>query len=203
MCGVCLGVLRRMASQIEEREAILECHNAVLYPLDLEYFQDGNWLNDNCLYFLYSYYEHSLYNNSSHLDPKASDETSLSASSLTSSRLSLSPPVNPLLFLDPSIVSYIRCQRLDTDDVSDLQKGLKLSSRSHIFLPCNDRSSFTSSSTHWSLLVIDLITLQVFTLDSSAPSNFQTMKVIATIICCDLLKWLTFHPLCRSFSLYL
>jgi hypothetical protein len=154
---------------------VIDFHNAVLYPKDLEYFQDSNWLNDNCMNFVFHWYQHSLH----------SSAANSTASAFQSSQLA----INPLLFLDPSVISHIRCQVLDADDIRDLHRGLKLSSRSHLFIPCNDQSSFTSSSTHWSLLLIDLIDRQVYSLDSMSPSNSHTMGVIAKIICQDLLSW--------------
>jgi Ulp1 family protease len=166
---------------MQEGRCLIDYHNAVLYPRDLSFFQDSNWLNDNCINFVFRWYQHNL---------RRSEGNSLPLLHLPCSVDSLSScSVSPILFMDPSVVSHLRSQRLDEDDLQDLRRGLQLSRYKYLFIPCNDQSSFASASTHWSLLVVDLTSQQVYSFDSSEPHNSQTMSYLTQILCGSLLAW--------------
>ena len=128
---------------MQEDETPLNYHNAVLYKRDVSNFQDGNWLNDSCINFCFRWFEFSELAGKSHV-----------------------------LFLDPSVMSYIKLQHLDEDDIQDLRRGLRLHERTFILVPCNDNTSFSVSSSHWSLILICIKTKEAFHFDSSSHKNF-------------------------------
>lgn len=93
--------------------ALLDFHDAVIYPRDLRNFEPGNWLNDACIGFCLRYMEHGIF------------------------------PHNPeLLFFDPSVVSLIKVQCLDEEDLEGISRGLRISDRKILFVPINDNNSF-------------------------------------------------------------
>jgi Ulp1 family protease len=160
-----------------ERECLIDFHNAVLYPRDVSLYQGTNWLNDNCINFVFRWYQHNLQRSTEHIGRPHLPLPS--SSSFTS----------PILFMDPSVISYIRSQTLDEDDLQDLRRGLKLFQYDYLLIPCNDQSSFNTPSTHWSLLLVALLSKQVYSFDSSEPHNDQTMRSLTQILCGSLLSW--------------
>jgi Ulp1 family protease len=123
-------------------ETPLNYHDAVVYKRDVINFQDGNWLNDSCINFCFRWFEFS----------ECVDKRFV-------------------LFMDPSVMSYIKLQHIDEDDISGLRKGLRLHERDYLLVPCNDNASFQSASTHWSLLLIKTATGEAHHFDSSNQTN--------------------------------
>lgn len=93
--------------------ALLDFHDAVLYTRDVKNFEVGNWLNDACIAFCLRHMEYIDF------------------------------PTSPyILFMDPSVVSLIKVQSMDEEDLAGISKGLKLSLRKLLFVPTNDNNSF-------------------------------------------------------------
>ena len=97
--------------------ALLDFHDAVIYKRDLDNFEPGNWLNDACVGFCMRFMEHAVF-------PSNKDT---------------------LLFMDPSVVSLIKVQSMDEEDMEGIARGLKMSSRKLLFVPTNDNNSFQGS----------------------------------------------------------
>ena len=155
---------------MSEIKSILEYYNSFLYPRDLFYLEDKEWLNDNCIHFIFKWFQFSKFSNNQHNNNSNNNN-------------------NQFLFLDPSVVSQIRLQFLDDDDIKDLHKGIQFNSKSYLFIPCNNQNSFLSHSIHWSLLVIDMISHQIYSLDSSFPFNSSNVSVLVEILCLKVLAW--------------
>jgi hypothetical protein len=92
---------------------LLDFHDAVIYQRDLNNLEPGNWLNDACIGFYLRYMEHTMFPSSGHI-----------------------------LFLDPSVVSLIKVQCMDEDDLEGISRGLQISTRKLLFVPTNDNNSF-------------------------------------------------------------
>ena len=59
-----------------------------------------------------------------------------------------------LLFMDPSIVSFLRLQCEECEEWDELANALLLPSRKWLIVPVNDNEAFDGVSSHWSLLVL-------------------------------------------------
>lgn len=137
-------------------EKSINYHDAVVYRRDVANFCDGCWLNDSCINFCWKYFEFAKF-----------------------------PEKHHIYFMDPSLMSYVKLQIVDDDDVQSIRSRQRLTSRSYIFVPCNDNMSFETSSSHWSLLVINAQTGESFHFDSHAPTNrvaavytYQKLKIL-------------------------
>jgi hypothetical protein len=138
---------------------LLDFHDALIYQRDIQLFHDGNWINDSCINFCFRFFEFTLFQNNRNI-----------------------------LFMDPAVVSCIKIQDLDEDDIAQLNKGLRISTRDIILVPCNDNSSFDSSSSHWSLLAIDCFNKISYHFDSYRPHN--SISACDTLLRLNLLlKW--------------
>lgn len=97
--------------------ALLDFHDAVIYQRDLNNFDPHTWLNDACIGFCFRYMEKQLF-----------------------------PTMPYLLFIDPSVVSLIKVQRMDEEDLEGISRGLMISSRKILFVPTNDNNSFQGNT---------------------------------------------------------
>ena len=93
--------------------ALLDFHDAVLYDRDMQNFEANQWLNDACIGFILRHYEHTVFPHSPHL-----------------------------LFMDPSVVSLVKNQCMDEEDLVGIAKGLNIFARKLLFVPANDNCSF-------------------------------------------------------------
>lgn len=93
--------------------ALLNFHDAVLYTRDVKNFEVGNWLNDACIGFCLRHMEYVEFPNSPFI-----------------------------LFMDPSVVSLIKVQYMDEEDLAGISRGLQLQSRKLLIVPTNDNNSF-------------------------------------------------------------
>lgn len=83
------------------------------------------------------------------------------------------------LFVDPSVVSFIRLQLDDDEEFQDLSRGQNFSEKNWIFLPISDSESFDASGTHWSLLIWQYSTGKFFHADSSGTYNQSSAHSLA------------------------
>lgn len=82
-------------------------------------------------------------------------------------------------FLDASLVSCLRLQ-LDDDDEEDVKnfvEGIGLTTSSAVVVPLTNRTSIDSSSTHWSLLYIDLVDNLAMHFDSHGNFNRRAAEM--------------------------
>lgn len=140
-------------------KSVIDYHDALLYRRDVDLFNDGQWLNDSCINFIFRVFEYFSF-----------------------------PQLHDVLFLDPSVASYIKLQALDDDDIRDLDRGNRFNERKWILVPVNDNTSFGSSSSHWSLLVINCSSHQMYHMDSHAPMNHKA-AVETSRRMLSVLKW--------------
>ena len=83
-----------------------------------------------------------------------------------------------ILFMDPSIVSFLRIQVTDDEEYDELATGCELCSRKWLLLPINDCESFDSSSNHWSLLLCHVESGSLFHFDSNSNFNLRAANAI-------------------------
>ena len=57
------------------------------------------------------------------------------------------------LFMDPSVVSFMRLQCEEREEWEELAVGTRVAEREWLFVPVNDNESFQGTSSHWSLLL--------------------------------------------------
>jgi hypothetical protein len=127
-------------------ELLLSLNDADIYRRDHALFMPHQWLNDSCI-------------------------------SYSLRRFELDVKIHPsILFMDPGLVSFMRLQCSDEDDFTSLARGVKLPERQYVFLFVSDNESFTSSSSHWSLLLCHTETGRLWHLDSHAPSNARAAR---------------------------
>lgn len=115
----------------------------------------GQWLNDTCISFALRRIEDAM----------------ISDSSLPHSAK------QPIRFLDPSVISFVNLQA-DEEELDEFSSSWDLPSAQWLLAVVNDNSSFSSSSTHWSLLLCHLCSGFVMHIDSS--SNYNSGAAAAT-----------------------
>lgn len=112
--------------------------DANLYDRDIALLSDHQWLNDQCILAGLRWIEHTC-------------------------GVDL---FDRVLFLDPSVASFLRIQCTDDEDYEDFSKGTNMSKCDIVFAVVNNRVSFDESCSHWSLLLGDLVNGQYFHFDS-------------------------------------
>lgn len=75
------------------------------------------------------------------------------------------------LFVDPSIVSFLRLQCEECEEWDELANALVLSSRKWLFVPVNDNEAFDGISSHWSLLLLYVPNGKILHFDSFGCYN--------------------------------
>jgi hypothetical protein len=91
--------------------------------------------------------------------------------------------------VDPSIVSFLRLQVEDEDEFEELAQGLKVTKYEWLVLPINDNSSFSSASTHWSLMLCHISSGSVFALDSCNGYNNGSARSLLPKLSRLLKRW--------------
>ena len=119
-------------------------NDADIYDRDLALFNPHQWLNDSCINFCFRHIENDI----KELDK---DET--------------------ILLFDPSVTAFLRLQCEDPEDYKQLAEGIKLTQRKWLIIPITDQQSFEIASTHWSLLVINVIGGQMLHFDTAGSYN--------------------------------
>jgi len=84
-----------------------------------------------------------------------------------------------ILFMDPSVVSFMTFQVDDVEEMQELADGLNLPAKKWMLIPVNDCSSLGGSSSHWSLLVCHIESGYLAHLDSSHQYNLLSAKKIS------------------------
>lgn len=78
---------------------------------------------------------------------------------------------NDFLFMDPSVVAFMRMQCVDCDEWRELAVGISISTRRWLLVPVNDNDSFDRTSNHWSLLLMFIPTGKCVHFDSHGSYN--------------------------------
>lgn len=76
-----------------------------------------------------------------------------------------------VFLLDPSVVSFMRFQMDEKEEIEELAEGIGLNLMQWIVVPLNDSGSLTSASTHWSLLLCHRASGGLFHFDSNKGYN--------------------------------
>lgn len=77
-----------------------------------------------------------------------------------------------IIFMDPSVVSFMMLQAIDDDENDELAISLSIKLKRWIIVPINDNDSFASASTHWSLLLCNINSGFIAHFDSNNSYNF-------------------------------
>lgn len=119
-----------------------------VYPQHFEFYEPGQWLDDVCINLAYRFMEDEIEGFDS----------------------------EKFLLLDPTVVSFIRLQLDDQDEFDDLATSLRLGQRHWIFFPISDSQSFSSSGSHWSLLIWNYSQNTFYHADSCGSSNSSSAR---------------------------
>lgn len=75
------------------------------------------------------------------------------------------------LLMDPSVVSFLVIQCNEEEEYQEVAKGVEIATREWILVPVNNSYSFSTASTHWSLLLVQRQTGNLYHFDSCAMHN--------------------------------
>jgi hypothetical protein len=84
-----------------------------------------------------------------------------------------------ILLMDAAVVSCLRFQIDDEDEMNELRKSLKISERNILLVPVSDCRELGGSSSHWSMLAYDVLSGESIHMDSSKPHNKDATKSTA------------------------
>lgn len=129
---------------------ILSFNDSLVYQSDLSLLDEGKWLNDRIIGFVFDYFENEVFK-------KECDQ-------------------NLFAFINPSTVQYLKlCESLDEAATCFLEP-LNLKEKKIVFLPLNSNPSFDAGGSHWSFLVVDNRNSTIKHLDSIG-SNFKEAEI--------------------------
>ena len=83
------------------------------------------------------------------------------------------------LFMDPSIVSFLRLQCEECEDWEELANALVLPTRKWLLVPVNDNEAFDGVSSHWSLLLMYVPNGKLLHFDSNGCYNHNAAVATA------------------------
>ena len=113
---------------------------ARLTDQEISWFGPGQWLNDNCIHFCF--------------ERIVSDVLS-GTSDGTIEALCSEDNENPILLLNPSVVSCLRFSIDEPDELEALAEGISLDRRHALLVPISDAEAMmVDSGSHWSLLLV-------------------------------------------------
>lgn len=76
-----------------------------------------------------------------------------------------------ILLMNPSVVSFLLIQCDEEEEFRELATGIEITTREWMLVPVNNSDSFTTVSTHWSLLLVQTKTGKSYHFDSCAMHN--------------------------------
>lgn len=129
-------------------------NDADVYARDLKLMRPGQWLNDACINICLRLLEAALEESIKH----------------------------KILLMDPSVASFLRLQCSEDDEFQEVYTGNQLASKEYILVPINDNESFANSSSHWSLLIMHVPSLQFWHLDSHGSYNYSSAFAFAGLL---------------------
>lgn len=105
-------------------------------------------------------------------------------------RVSATKPdvLKSILFVDPSVVSFLNLQCEDDEEFEDLRISLESDTKTWIFFPVSDNQSFDAPSSHWSTLLCHRPTASLLHYDSLGGRNLGAAQRLADKIA-RLLSW--------------
>jgi len=129
----------------------LSYHNTCLFESDIELLNDGQWLNDKLIGFMFEYYEYERF------------------STLASTVCLVSPEVTQFIKLTQAL-----------EEVRVFLGPLELWRKELIFFAVNNNQSLlTAGGSHWSLLIYERSTSTFHHFDSSGAINDQAANDLA------------------------
>ena len=130
---------------------ILTYQDVTIYSSDLKCLGPNQWLNDQIISFALAKIESTVCTNYT------------------------------IKFMDASLVSCIRLQistEDDADEISTFAESLALISYQVLIIPITNKINTSMSSSHWSLLYIDLKNNIALHFDSSLSYNYKAANII-------------------------
>jgi sentrin-specific protease 8 len=124
-------------------------HDIDIYERDLCLLSPGEWLNDTCVSFCLKRCERAVGDQSR------------------------------ILLMDAAVVSFMRFQVDDEEEMEELAGNLGVASRAWILAPVNDCTHLGGSSSHWSLLAYHIQSGSSYHLDSSSQFNKKAAAMTA------------------------
>lgn len=127
---------------------VLSYHDSLLHRSDLELLNEGQWLNDRLIGFMYEYFEREVFKE------------------LASRGFAL--------FVNPSTVQYLKlCSSLDEAKMCFLEP-LEMNNRDVIFFPLNNNNRVNvAGGSHWSLAVLLKSTRSLIHFDSTGSNESE------------------------------
>jgi sentrin-specific protease 8 len=134
-------------------KVILDYNDSLLYESDLELLDEGNWLNDRILGFVYEYLEREVYR-------EECDEL--------------------LGFVNPSTVQYLKlCDSVDEAKMCFIEP-LELDRKKFVLMPLNNNASAScAGGCHWSLMVLNRSTFTLHHYDSIGSNQSEARAFFA------------------------
>ena len=143
-----------MSKNSNDNPVYLTYHEATIYKNDLHFLNDGAWLNDHIILFMYEYLNYNV---------KYQEIID---------KICLCHPMNTMLL-----------QYGDMEDLSDISNSLKFSEKEYIFIPVNNASygEFSQNGTHWALILVDFQSKTFLIYDSMGKGSSATKNSLQTI----------------------
>jgi sentrin-specific protease 8 len=128
-------------------KVILNYNDSLLYESDLELLNEGNWLNDRIIGFVYEYLEREVY--------ESETETLLG-------------------FVNPSTVQYLKlCDSIEEANMCFIEP-LSLDKKTFVFMPLNNNSNTScAGGCHWSLMVLNRLNSTLYHFDSIGSNQSE------------------------------
>uniref|UniRef100_A0A7S4NIS5 Ubiquitin-like protease family profile domain-containing protein n=1 Tax=Odontella aurita TaxID=265563 RepID=A0A7S4NIS5_9STRA len=141
---------------MSDSNLLVNYHDACVYESDLRLLESPTaWLNDACILFRLNWISQIR----------------------GRTRTSVADRSDNVLFLDPSVISFMMHQ-CDDDDLADLAQGWKLHQRKVVFVPVNDNHAASAHAfqipgggNHWSMMVV------LIGMKNNSSSDMNEVKV--------------------------
>ncbi|CAH3027281.1 unnamed protein product [Porites evermanni] len=132
-------------------EIVLSFQDSLLRQSDLRLLEEGRWLNDRLIGFMFDYFTH-------HQFEKISQD---------------------VLFISPDVTQFLKLAE-GSVDIGDFIEPLNIPSHKLVFFAVNDNESTNSvGGSHWSLLLYKRQTNSFHHYDSSTPFNTSAARSLA------------------------
>jgi Ulp1 family protease len=144
----------RSLAHKRDDELICSIDDADVYVRDWKLFRPRNWLNDSCISYCMKMIvrDHAV------------------------------PSSSRILLLDPAVASFLRLQCTEEEEFAEFYAGNNLGDVEFVFVPVNDNQSFSSGSSHWSLLVAHIDSLHYWHFDSHGNYNRNSAQEFSNIL---------------------
>ncbi len=137
---------------------LLSFREAYLYAEDVQLLNDGMWINEACINFIWRCLEVEYENTGISLDIRS-----------------------VVFFMDPTVVSYLRFQ-IEPEEYSDFINSNLIFEKQWIFIPVNNAQHLLESGSHWSLLVYDIRRNVAVHIDSMKKNNLSAAQSVVSAL---------------------